>query len=71
VGLYLNMLRSAATAVLASYAYRKAGRIPRWIVVATLVGFWAVAEYHVHQSRFVREIDRAWRARQADDSTAD
>jgi hypothetical protein len=71
VGLYLNMFRSAATAVPASYAYRKAGRIPRWIVVATLVGFWAVTEYHVHQGRFVREIDRAWLARQADDSTAD
>jgi HRAS-like suppressor 3 len=65
VGLYLNMIRSATTASLASYAYRKAGRIPRWIIAATLIGFWAVTEYHVHQGRFVREIDRAWRARQS------
>ncbi len=68
IGLYLNLLRSTATALLASYAYRRAGRIPRWIIVTTLIGFWAVTEYHVHQGRFVREIDRAWRARQSSGS---
>ena len=64
VGLYLNMFRSAATVLLASYAYRKTGRIPRWVIISTVICFFAVTEYHIHQGRFVREIDRAWRARQ-------
>jgi len=65
VGLYLNLIRSCATAFAASYLYRRAGRIPGWVIVTTVVGFWAVTEYHVHQGRFVREIDRAWRASQS------
>jgi hypothetical protein len=69
VALYLNMIRSGATALLASYAYRKLGRIPRWVIVTTALSFLAVTQYHIHQGRFVREIDRAWRARQTDDGT--
>jgi hypothetical protein len=64
IGLYLNMLRSTMTTIFASYAYRKLGRIPRWVIVTTVLSFLAVTQYHIHQGRFVREVDRAWHARQ-------
>jgi hypothetical protein len=64
VALYLNMLFGFATSLLATDAHRRTGRIPRWIMVTTAVRFSAVSAYHWHQRRFVREIDRAWRARQ-------
>lgn len=70
IALYLNMIRSGATTLLASYAYRKVRRIPRWVIVTTVISFRAVTQYHIHQGRFVREIDRAWRARQARDGAS-
>ena|SRR5438105_4072324 len=66
VGLYVNMLRSLGTVIAASAAYRVYRRMPMWIPLTTLIFFLITMQYHIHQGRFVREIDRAWRASRRD-----
>jgi hypothetical protein len=68
VGLYLNMLRSNATSLWTVWLVRRSRRIPAWIPVTMLLFFIATTQYHVHQGRFAREIDRAWRAEEGEAS---
>ncbi len=65
VGLYLNMLRSTGTLLMTAWLARNSRRIPSWIPITTVISFIAVTQYHFHKGRFVREVDRAWRAYKA------
>jgi hypothetical protein len=66
VGLYVNLVRSTVTMILIAYLARRSRRIPTWVYVTTVVAFLVTMQYHRHQGRFVREIDRAWRAYKAE-----
>jgi hypothetical protein len=65
VGLYLNMLRGGGTSLVAAWFARNSRRLPPWIPITTAIFFLLTIQYHIHQGRFVREIDRAWRQHKA------
>jgi hypothetical protein len=63
IGLYLNAGFGAATVLAVSLASRSSNPPPRCMLATMAIGCLVVTSYHVHQGRFVREIDRAWRTR--------
>lgn len=64
VGLYANMLFGLGLGLTVAWAYRTSRKLPVGLVLTLSAGrALLVAQYHIHQGRFVREIDRAWRKR--------